>query len=197
MRPSDLPPVLLLLALAACNMAMSDHPMFAADERLTTPLKNGLWAADDPDCAVDVTLPTDKWPECAFWAVVGDNQVIDVSEKKADRPAGFLIAGGRPPIVQIEMIDKERRVYFFYAVEPLASAPSSPATALNLWAVACGTAKVPGSTGQIDPYPGLDKDCRPASKEALRAAAAASRAAQDRAAEKQIMRMHWVRAEPR
>ena len=38
----------LCAALAGCNLAVSDHPMFSAGEQLATPLKSGLWVADDP-----------------------------------------------------------------------------------------------------------------------------------------------------
>ena len=181
------------LALSACNMAMSNHPMFSPEEQLATPLKDGLWVADDPDCRVDTSLPRNRWPNCAFWVIVSGNQVVDIAgDKEQDRPTGFLIVGGQPPIVQIEMTEEGGHSYLFYALDLKEADAPGPLTKINLWPVACGTEKVPGSTREIDPFPGLNKDCQPQTIEALRAAAITSRPkADDRG------RMKWVRLETR
>jgi hypothetical protein len=177
-------------ALAACNMAISDHPMFSAQDRLTTPLKDGLWVADDPDCPLDVKLPRGQWPNCAFWTVVSGNQFVDFSgDKDEERPTGSLIVQGRPPIIQVEMVEKGDRMFVFFAIEPTGSDAAGAVTAMNLRAVACGAEKTPGSS-QVEPYPGFDKDCRPSTTKALRAAAVASRSKPDK-----IGRIYWVRAE--
>ena len=181
------------LALTACNMAVSDHSMFSPEDRLTTPLKNGLWVADDPDCPFDVKSPNGQWPKCAFWTIVSANQLVDFSgDKEEERPAGSLIAQGRPPIIQVEVVEKGDHSFLFFAFEPTASDPSGSVTAINLWAVACGTVRTPGSS-QVDPYPGFDKECHPLTSDALRTAAVASR----RLEAAKIGRMFWVRAEAR
>ena len=180
----------LCAALAGCNLAVSDHPMFSAGEQLATPLKSGLWVADDPDCVFDSTKPRQTWPKCAVWLVLRDNRVAEISgDEKTERPVAILIADGSPPIAQIEVREKESDiVYVFYAIEPAAHDSRRRITALSVWGVRCGTEKTPGSS-QVDPYPGFDKECHPASKDAVRAAAAASRAAAT-----DIGRMKWVRA---
>jgi hypothetical protein len=183
---------MLLLALGACNMAVSDHPMFTTADRLTTPLKDGLWAGDDPECAVDMALPKEKWPKCAAWLVIRGNEVVDFwgdEEKDEDRPVGFFMANGQPPIVQIKMVEKDKHSFLFAAIEPTTRDAAGAVTALNLWFVPCGTEKVPGSSSQIDPYPGFDKDCRPLTASALRTAAVAGRPKADPG------RMKWLRAE--
>jgi hypothetical protein len=170
-------------------MAVSNHPMFSVEDKLTTPLKDGLWVADDPDCPVDTNLPRSRWPNCAFWLVLRGNQLMDIAgDKKGIRPVGLFVASGQPPIAQVENLEKDSRGYFFYGFEPAGTEPDGTITAVELWAVACGTPRIPGSTREIDPYPGIDKDCQPQSKAALRAAAVASRASQEK-----LGRMKWIR----
>ncbi|MEO6255688.1 MAG: hypothetical protein ABIO69_02665 [Sphingomicrobium sp.] len=182
----------LCTALSACNMAVSDHPMFSAKDRLTTPLKDGLWVADDPDCAFDINLPKEKWRNCAIWTIISGNKFVEFSAAKGeDRPLGFLVAGGQPPIVQIDTIEDGQHAYLFVAVDPTGRDAAGAVTSLNLWGIACGTVKTAGSN-QVDPYPGIDKACHPLSTDALRAAALASRPTT-----KEPDRMQWVRAEAR
>ena len=175
--------------LTACNLAVSNHAMFTPQDLLTTPLKNGLWAADDPDCKFNSAAARATWPNCAFWVIINDNKIVDVAgDKEEDRPAGFLIVGGVPPLVQIEMIEKGEHGYLFFALDPSASETSGRVTAAQVWPVMCGVTKS-GSTSQVDPYPGFNKECQPATTAALRAAAIASRPKSDEAP------LRWIRAE--
>ncbi|MEO8175292.1 MAG: hypothetical protein ABI626_01365 [Sphingomicrobium sp.] len=166
--------------------------MFSEADQLSTPLKDGLWVADDPDCAFDTNLPKEQWRKCATWTIVSGNKFVDFSgDKEDDRIVGLLIAGGQPPIVQVDTIDDEQHAFIFVAVEPTERDAAGAVTSLNLWGIACGTVKTAGSS-QVDPYPGFDKDCHPLSTSALRAAAVASRPET-----KGPDRMRWVRGEAR
>jgi len=179
------------VALCACNVAVSDHPMFSPEDRLSIPLKDGLWVADDPDCPFDVKTPKTQWPKCAFWTIVSDKKFVDFAgDKEEERPVGTLIAKGRPPIVQVEVFIKGDRSFLFFAIEPQASDPSGSTTAMDIWAVACGTQRSSGSSSQVDPYPGFNKECQPLTTKALRAAAIASRPKVEK-----VGRINWVRAE--
>jgi len=186
--------LIVLLALGGCNLAVSDHPMFSSAERLATPLKDGPWVADVPDCKFNVDSPKTGWPKCALWTVVSDNKMVDVSgDKDEDRPAGFLIVGGQPPIVQIDMLENGKHGFLFIAIEPTSKPPSGPITTLNIWGVTCGRQNDPVDSRQgVSPFPGFNKECQPQTAAALRAAAVASRPKSG-----EITRMKWVRKESR
>jgi len=180
------------LALTACNMAISDHPMLAAEQRSTIKFKGGLWAAEDSDCQFNVKRPARRWPKCATWLVIENGKVVGGPEAKpGEVPVELVIAEGEPPILEFPLKDEGERTakgYAYLAIEPTGRDPGG-VTTINLWAVACGTEKVPGSTREIDPYPGIDKDCQPQSVGALRAAAIASRPNHQK-----VGRMKWIRA---
>jgi len=180
------------LALGACNMAISDHPMLIDEPRSAIKFKDGLWVAEDPDCKFSVKRPVRSWPKCANWLVLGNGKVVGGPDPKpGEVPAELVIAEGQPPILEFPLKDdgeKTAKGYAYLAIERTGS-DAGGVTAINLWAVACGTERVPGSTREIDPYPGIDNDCHPQSVNALRAAAVASRPATSK-----VGRMKWIRA---
>jgi hypothetical protein len=180
------------LALTACNMALSDHPMLSGEPKSAIKFKDGVWAAEDPDCKFNVKRPARRWPKCANWLVIDNGKVVGGPDAKpGEVPVEFVIAEGEPPILEFPLTDEGEKTpkgYAYLAIEPTAS-DAGGATAINLWGVACGTERVPGSTREIDPYPGIDKDCHPQSVSALRAAAVASRPSAAK-----VGRMKWIRA---
>jgi hypothetical protein len=58
--------VVLLVALAGCNMVVSEEPWFTAADAVPEPtLRDGLWLSASADCRVDETKPAERWPDCA------------------------------------------------------------------------------------------------------------------------------------
>jgi hypothetical protein len=178
-------------ALGACNMAMSEKPLFA-DRSSSVLLQDGLWTRPDSKCIADLTQPKEKWPKCAGWMLLKDSKVVAGSDMKPDEGAqDVFIVDGKPVLVQavIKMSGPERSesFYGYFILEPKDRSSDGRVTAIEFWPVPCGTTKPDGS---VSPYPGFDKDCRTTSVPALRDAAA-----RPRGAEVEPMLLKWVRAE--
>ena len=63
----------ILAMLGACNMVISETPMFDESDRASVIVKDGIWLSAANDCDFDPTPPEAKWPECAVWVVVRKN----------------------------------------------------------------------------------------------------------------------------
>lgn len=183
----------LLPLLGACNMAISEAPMFAESDRATTLPRDGLWLSSDKDCRFDSRRPEAAWPDCALWVVVrsaGAN-ILLTDGKGQSESIGGLIAAGDPMIMQGRWVDtakEPQRAYFgFYGIEPQQVGPDGRFSAATVWPVECGIQKSPGT--EIVPFQGIGPDCRPMSKEAIRSAAAQSQRAD------QISEWRWLRLE--
>lgn len=173
---------LLLLAalvplLGACNMAVSETPVFAENDAATLGPRTGIWVGDDPECPFDSALPEAQWPSCAAWLVVKSSDDFLMRDGKETQHARFMIAKGQPPIVQVLWRDEAKEdgktFYVFFGIEPgLAQADGKFSSAFT-WAVKCG-AKDPSSS-EIKPYAGISPECRPSSPDAIRSAAVTSR----------------------
>lgn len=182
----------LLGLLSACNMVISDTPMFADGDRGTAMPRDGLWLGDDADCRFDSDQPESSWPECAVWVVVRDSgRVLLFSGKGESERIGGLFTAGSPAIFQAEWIDKAKepaRPYFaYYAVEPADVGSDGRFTAASVWPVDCGIQEEPNF--DIQPFPGISLECRPSSTQAIRSAADASRRA------RRMEEWQWLRAE--
>ena len=184
----------ILPLLGACNMVISEAPMFAESDRSTLAPKGGIWLAEMDDCKFDASKPESEWPGCALWLVVRNSgrEVLMSDGKGQSQRIDFLIAVGTPAVVQGKWIDeaKEPEVayYGYYGIE-WRQLGVDPFAAASIWAVRCG---VQGqSSSEIAPYPGISAECRPSSKDAIRAAAIASRNAGE------VMSWRWLRAEAR
>jgi hypothetical protein len=178
-------------ALTACNMALSEKPLFA-ERSSTIRLSDGLWAGSDPKCTVDLSSPKQQWPKCAGWFVLENSKVVAGSDMKPDEGAqDVFVVDGKPPLVQavIKMSGPERSesYYGYFILEPKDRSSDGRITAVELRPVPCGVEK---TNGNIAPYPGFDKDCKTTSVPALRAAAA-----RPPGASVEPMLMKWVRAE--
>ena len=175
----------LLLALAGCNIAVSDKPVFGEAQRSTVRLKDGYWVIAEQGCKYDSTKPVDSWPGCADWIVIAGNQIVRERDKNVFgvEPA-LLIAVGEPLIMQIFSKSErgEQPFYSFGAIEPKAATPGGEVAAMQVWVVECGA-------DSSHHYPGFDTECRPGSSDALRAAATASRPQ-----ENEMIVAKWVRA---
>ena len=184
----------LLLPLSACNMVISETPLFTQPDSSNLKPRHGIWVAEDPDCRFDSSLPESRWPGCAMWLVVGAKMILLEDGRKQTEPGEYLIAKGQPPIVQFRWHDKAREdgntFYVFFAVQPEAVEPDGTFTAAYGWEAKCGVKRPSGS--QISPYPGISPECRPSSQDAVRSAAVASRSTAEMA-----MRWRWLRPEGR
>ena len=109
-------------ALTACNMALSEKPLFA-ERSSTIRLSDGLWAGSDPKCTVDLSSPKQQWPKCAGWFVLENSKVVAGSDMKSDEGAqDVFVVDGKPPLVQavIKMSGPERSEFYYgyFILEP-------------------------------------------------------------------------------
>ncbi len=122
------------LALASCNSVISHEPWFSDDTRGSPPqMHNGLWVADnDPTCRFDERQPIEKWPICASYIVVSDNEILTLDMTETGdgkhktrsygewRSSAFMLADGDPLISQSQDCDVG-------GIEAKADEPASPA----------------------------------------------------------------------
>jgi hypothetical protein len=186
----------LLPLLGACNMAISETPLFANVDKANLTPRDGVWVSEDPECRFDSGLSENQWPSCATWIIVNGSkgEMLLRNGKGEAQEARFVIANGQPLIVQLLWRDDAKEdgktFYVFFGLEPgPAGRDRSFAFAVG-WEVKCGT-KEPGSS-DIKPYPGISPECRPSSAGAVRFAAAASRSTAEMA-----MSWRWLRPESR
>ena len=173
---------------------MSDKPLFGETQRSPTLiLEDGIWTLDKPDCAADLAKPRKDWPACVDWVIVGGNKALLGSDSKpGDGPEDILIVDGKPPLLQAKVTTSGSPPAWGYLVfHPQGAAKTGRITAVEVWAVACGTQE-PGSAAspEIHPYPGFSEECRTTSIDALRAAAS-----KERAADTETVTWRWLRAE--
>lgn len=179
----------LIPLLGACNLVISESPMFTEAERSSVGPKDGIWLSDEPDCVFDTDKAEAEWPDCAGWLVVRDSgREFWMRDGKGQSERGnYLIAGADPPIVQVKYADAAKEdgktFYVFFGLEPSAPVAGGPFTAASTWEVQCGVKK--GS--ETDPFAGISPECRPSSQEAIRSAALASRNTAEMA-----MRWRWL-----
>ena len=184
---------LAALLLGACNMVMSDKPMFADDDRGSLTPRPGLWLNVDQACRFDPSGPQSGWPQCAMWLVVsgsGDDLVV-TDGKGQTQELKALFAAGDPPVIQARWVDtaKDSRVYYgFLGLTPGAADGNVRFASATVWLVECG---VPDAkSGDISPHPGIGPDCRPQSQDSIRSAATLSRRPDN------LSEWRWLRDEP-
>jgi hypothetical protein len=178
-------------ALSACNIAMSEKPLFT-QRSSTVILEDGLWTRSDPKCSADLTKAKKQWPKCAGWLLLKSSKVVRGSDMKDDEEAqDVFIVDGRPVLVQalIKMSGPERsdNIYGYFILEPKDHSKAGRVTAIEFWPVPCGVDK---PDGKVTPYQGFDQDCRTTSAAVVRAAAA-----RPRGPNVEPMLLKWVRAE--
>ena len=184
----------ILLALAGCNIALSEIPVLGEAQRSSVQLKDGYWAVAERDCSFDPAKPVENWPRCADWVVLDHNQIVRQRDNNVLGLAPtMLIADGKPMILQLfsKWKDGETPLYTFAALEPTTTTPAGQIAAMGLWIIECEAqpSRTPPGSGAPSHYPGFDADCRPGSLDALRNAAAASRPPPD-----EIISAKWVRS---
>ena len=106
-------PIRILLALAglallaACNVPVTQAPLFsAADEAGAPHLRPGVWLlGHEADCHFDETKPFNEWPDCAGGGVVSAGQILGHDAKKPKDvfdPTPFIFAAGEPRVIQVK-----------------------------------------------------------------------------------------------
>lgn len=187
--------LLLCAALGACNVALSEQPLFPEAQRSTKlVLEEGLWLMADDECEIDTAKPRKTWPSCADWMVLKGGKVAIVSDTEpGEEPLEVFIVDGNPPLIQGKIrTNGARTLYGYLVIETVAFSPANKLTAINIWPVPCGTQDSKGGPGaKITPYPGFGEECYTTSVHALRAAAA-----KGRAPDHDVVQWRWIRAEP-
>ncbi len=132
-----------LAALAGCNMVMTEKPMFtAADGKGAPRIRPGVWRDDKPNCAVDETLPQDKWPPCAKAA------------PGVGAPTLWLEVAGDPPLLQVPLkLPGENPAYLYMAFRPLKLDGQGRVIAMKSWPVKCGPPPPPDPMPAAEPPP--------------------------------------------
>jgi hypothetical protein len=176
--------------LGACNVAVSQKPMFAETQRSARLLlEDGLWAHFDKDCVVDTAKPRADWPKCADWIIVAANKAVGGSDMKADEPVqDIFFVDGTPPLIQANVRTNGKDAFFAFIVVKPTYSPAHRIVAVDVWPVRCGTQDAPD--GKVKPWPGFNKDCQPDSVATLRKAARKSHAEPGG-----VISWTWVRAE--
>ena len=186
----------LLPLLGACNMAISETPIFLNADKASFVPRDGIWLSDDPECRFDSSVEETRWPKCAIWAVVNGStgEMLVRSGKGEEQQARFMIAKDHPPVVQIlwrdDARDDGKTFYVFFGLAPGTTGSDNRFATAATWEVRCGIKDPAGS--DIQPYPGLTPECRPSSQDAIRSAAVASRSTAEMA-----MTWRWLRPEKR
>ena len=103
------------LLLSGCtNMVRSEAPWFSPAEAASAPpLRDGVWAAVDPDCRFDANRPLEQWPGCAQGRVIRGGEELELNyfdredehgrRERSDygwSSEGFVLAVGAPRIHQ-------------------------------------------------------------------------------------------------
>lgn len=137
-------------------------------------IRPGVWRGDVAGCAMDETLPQDKWPPCA----------------NATAPLGatapWILVAGDPVILELPVRISPRQtapIVVYAALRPARRDAQKRITAMKLWPVQCGPPDSPnemkGLTKSL--LPGLKprpdvEGCTTSDPKALIAAARASEA---------------------
>lgn len=174
-------------------MVVSETPMFAEGDRGSVAPRDGIWLGESDECQFDASKPESGWPGCAMWVVVRNSgrELNIMDGKKESQRVTAMFAAGTPTIIEAQWIDDAKEptkaTYGYYALESRPAEQDGRFIGASLWPVECGV-KSPTSS-EIRPFPGITPECRPTSKDAIRAAAVSSRRAD------QVQKWRWLRAE--
>ena len=191
------------LLLTACNVVMSEEPLFGeADAARAPPFRDGAWISMSAECQSQWRDPRAPPPCVEHGQVVGGRLIAP------DEPPGAAIVagGGVPLIVQVRFSQEEAAtgepftVHIYGALKPTRLDAQGRVVEARRWLVLCG--EPPPEAGRDSlrreehltrsPLPGLTIDpelglCRAHEPQAVRNAARASEAWDE---EKAVLR--WV-----
>lgn len=181
------------LMLSACNVVMSEEPLFTqADAAKAPPFRDGAWVSMTAECLAQQRDPKAAPPPCAEHGEVRGGRLVP-----PDDPAQAVIVagGGEPLIIQVQFTQEDAasrqpfRVHIYGALKPTRFDDRGRVVEARRWLVLCG--EPPPGAGQDSlrreehptrrPLPGLvvDKElgiCRASAPAAVRRAARASEA---------------------
>ncbi len=167
---------LLALALGACSVVATERPMFtAADAKGAPALKAGLWALPERGCRFKPRADPAKWPDCVQALAIQDGQIRDLKPDAeaprkhqarvgGEKPMGFLLAAGEPPILQVQSSGEGAPTYFYFGLRPLASDVDGAITRARGWIALCKdpNAPPPAPVQALAPARAAPKGHRPA-----------------------------------
>jgi hypothetical protein len=209
------------LMLGACNLVVSETPVFSAvDSQGAPPFKPGIWASPDPGCDFKTSEPVDSWPKCANGTTIGETAIqgtmdpgslaaTDSSHAPETGPQKvalpYVLAAGDPRVMQVDMKLPDAPlgkfgVFYFVAVHPTAFGADGRITAAEMWIVQCGPPPPPQTSKDSDmtkgmvtqhPLPGLKVDNGECTP--VNKAAVLRAAQASHAWADQVGDMHWVR----
>jgi hypothetical protein len=209
--------IALLALLGGCNMVITQEPLFSqADAAGAARLREGVWAQPPAEkCAFDEAAPIKTWPSCANGLVVARDTLSGYSGQGDQRQwnsTPYVLAAGEPRVMQFYLTDSlghsalAPALYIYIDLNPTRFDDQGRITEFQTWFAMCGPPppqkaianpdKGAAQTlrmGTLHPLAGLtmDKDgnnCTTASQDAVRRAAAASRAWSD-----EIATDRWLR----
>lgn len=191
------------LTLGACNVVMSEQPLFgAADEARAPAFRDGAWVSMTAECQAQWSDPQAAPPPCAEHGQVAGGRLV-----APDDPAqAVIVAGGDPLIVQVRFSQEEAAtgkpftIHIYGALKPTLLDARGRVVEARRWLVLCGEPPPGAGEGSLRrgehltrrPLPGLTVDaelgvCRARTPAAVRNAARASEAWDE---EKAVLR--WV-----
>lgn len=126
------------LMLAGCNMVIAETPIVTrADAQGAPQFRTGVWLRQVDGCEVDIRKPVRSWPECADVSIITRDTIADPDKKDAAIP--YVLAGGTPQLLQLELkSDEMPRLFFFVAVAPVRTDSQGRIIEARTWAVQCG-----------------------------------------------------------
>jgi hypothetical protein len=188
----------LLLALAAvslsaCNVVMSEEPLFTeADAKQAPALRDGAWVSLTAECQAQWRDPEAPPPSCAEHGEVRAGRLVPPDDPGQ---AVIVAGGGQPLIVQVQFTQQEAatgeafRIHVYGALKPTRFDDHGRVVEARRWLVLCGEPPADAGLDSLRreehltrrPLPGLTVDdelgiCRARSSQAVRNAARASEA---------------------
>ncbi|KQW83120.1 hypothetical protein [Brevundimonas sp. Root1279] len=172
--------------LGACtNMVRSETPWFGPADAIGAPaLRDGVWAAVDPECAFDTHLALEEWPDCAQRRIVRGGEELNLNRSGGgDRvdynwsSEAFVLTAGELRINQracgephglreaeespeSSAVDEavSRLVYCYAALRAEALDADGRIVAFTTWPIWCGPQPAQGEGNPNvtnKPFPGL------------------------------------------
>ncbi|HEX2559095.1 hypothetical protein [Phenylobacterium sp.] len=138
------------LMLSACNVVMSEEPLFTdADAKRAPPFRDGAWVSMTAECQAQWHAPKAAPPPCAEHGEVRGGRLVP-----PDDPAQSVIVagGGEPLIVQVQFTPEEAstgepfRIHIFGALKPTRRDDQGRIVEARRWLVLCG--EPPPGAGQ-------------------------------------------------
>ena len=226
--------LMVALGLSGCSMVTSDQPLFQqADTKDAPVLRPGVWAMPDKaECVFDAKAAAATWPKCANATVVAGDTFIQIAstavEKqdsggegeaaaapaetgksegatKANQTMRFVLAGGQPPVLQLQRPSGETKgpPFVYAGVRVTASDDQKRVTGLKVWLALCSKPEALKGDPNVKPAPplpglimrkGNPTECVATAKDPVRNSVIKSEAWLSGGDPKDmIMQAHWVR----